>query len=358
MPTVKVIGAGSIGNHLAYACRAKGWDVTIVDLSWEALERTRDTIYPSRYGTWDDGITLANPRDVLGQTFDIVIVGTPPASHLAVSTTELTNTPPRLLLIEKPLAHPDSEEISAFVDLADNSPTRVLVGYNQRKKLNTLKFLEVARGSALGKLTGLSSKMLESWDGILAAHFWLANETESYLAFTRQGGGALLEHSHALNLLLFFARELDQGPAAQVEATFDWVAHEYGRYDREAVLSITFKSGLTGEVKQDLHTWPAVKQAEATFENGSLVWTMDGDCDSVTHKNPTGEIVEEWKFPKTRPDDFHGEIEHLGELLANPTGKSTLDLSQGLEVMELALAAFESAESKKSVAPNSLKSKR
>jgi len=356
MTTVKVIGAGSIGNHLAHGCRSEGWDVTIVDLNPEALERTRDTIYPSRYGVWDEAITLATPDEVTGKVFDIVIVGTPPATHLAVATAELRNTPPQLLLIEKPLAHPDAEAISAFVELAENSPTRVLVGYNQRHKPNTLKFLEVARDPALGTLTGLSSQMLESWDGILTAHFWMANEKDSYLAFTEQGGGALLEHSHALNLFLFFANELGQGPAVQVEATVDWVDHESGRYDRESTLSITLNSGLIGEVKQDLHTWPAIKEAEATFEHGALVWTMGGDSDSVTYKNSSGQIVEKWNFPKTRPDDFKGEIGHLSELLSSPTLTSTLDLSHGLQVMEVALAAFDSSVTGQPVDPKPLKS--
>ena len=157
MTTVKVIGAGSIGNHLAHGCRSKGWDVTIVDLSPEALERTRDTIYPSRYGVWDEAITLATPDEVTGKVFDIVIVGTPPATHLGVATAELRATPPQLMLIEKPLSHPDNVAIRDFVQLAQESATRVLVGYNQRHKPNTQKFVEVAKDPALGKLVGLSS---------------------------------------------------------------------------------------------------------------------------------------------------------------------------------------------------------
>jgi predicted dehydrogenase len=65
--------------------------------------------------------------------------------------------------------------------LAEASGARVLVGDNQRYKPNTLKFLEVAGDPALGALTGLSSHMLDSWDGILKAHFWMASEKDSYL---------------------------------------------------------------------------------------------------------------------------------------------------------------------------------
>jgi predicted dehydrogenase len=343
IPTVKVIGAGSIGNHLAHGCRQQGWHVTIVDLNAGALQRTKDTIYPSRYGAWDEGITLASPPEVKGKAFDVVIVGTPPATHLAVATSELSNTPPRLMMIEKPLSHPDPQALEAFVKLADHSTTRVLVGYNQRHKPNTLKFIEAAQNPSLGGLTGLSSHMLESWDGILKAHFWMENEKDSYLAYTEQGGGALLEHSHALNLFLYLAQALGQGKPTHVDAKIEWVAHDKGRYDRDSHLRVTLESGLVGEVRQDLHTWPAEKKATATFDNGTLTWTMGDTSDSVSQYSATGKLVEQWNFPKTRPDDFAGEIQHIRSLLDDRSQPSSLDLHEGVQVMEVALAAFESS---------------
>ena len=345
IPKVKVIGAGSIGNHLAHGCRAQGWAVTIVDLSQDALSRTRDTIYPSRYGSWDEEITLATPDGVASQVFDLVIVGTPPATHLGIAKAELKNSPPKVLLIEKPLSHPNGNAIREFIELAGGSPTRVLVGYNQRSKPNTKKFLELARDPALGKLVGLSSEMLESWDGILKAHFWMASEKDSYLAFTNQGGGALLEHSHALNLMLYLAGELEQGDPVEVSAKMHWVDHDSGRYDRDCALTITLESGLKAQVRQDLRTWPARKEAVATFENGSVIWTMGDETDSVTLRDRDGNPENHWEFPKTRPDDFLGEIAHLGELLAAPKKPSSLSLEAGVQVMEVALAAIESSAS-------------
>jgi len=53
---VKIIGAGSIGNHLAQACRRIGWEVTVVDKDQAAIERMKNEIYPKRYGSWDENI--------------------------------------------------------------------------------------------------------------------------------------------------------------------------------------------------------------------------------------------------------------------------------------------------------------
>ena len=346
-PRVKVIGAGSIGNHLGHGCRTLGMDVTLCDIDSGALERARDVIYPSRYGAWDDAIRLATPDEVSGESFDIVIVGTPPATHVNIATKELQASAPSILLIEKPLSHPDPVAIDKFLEHANASSTRVLVGYNQRLKPNTLHFAELAKTLDLGPLVGLSSNMLESWDGILKAHFWMANERDSYLAFTDQGGGALLEHSHALNLFLYFAELLNQGRVTDVSADIQWVNHEDGRYDRDSSLSLTLESGLVGSVRQDLHTWPAQKEAIASFEGGKLVWSMGSDSDQVEHRSTSDEVIESWDFPKTRPDDFLGEIRHLKSLLENPATSSPIDLSAGIKVMDVIVAAFESSRTGK-----------
>jgi predicted dehydrogenase len=342
---VKVIGAGSIGNHLGHGCRTLGMDVTICDIDRRALERARDVIYPNRYGSWDDAITLATPDELAGQAFDIVIVGTPPATHLKVATAELETTRPGVILIEKPLAHPSSTDIDTFIAAAEKSSTRVLVGYNQRLKPNTKHFVHLATTLELGALQGLSSNMLESWDGILKAHFWMNSERDSYLAFTDQGGGALLEHSHALNLFLYFADVLGQGRVTDVVADIEWVSHEDGRYDRDSALSLTLESGLVGTVRQDLHTWPASKEAIATFDKGALVWSMGDSSDRVEHRSTSGELIEGWDFPKTRPDDFLGELEHLRSVWENAGTESPIDLSHGVAVMDVILAAFESSRS-------------
>ena len=46
MIKIKIYGAGSIGNHYAYACLKKGWKITIVDNDPEALVRMKNEIFP------------------------------------------------------------------------------------------------------------------------------------------------------------------------------------------------------------------------------------------------------------------------------------------------------------------------
>ena len=64
MIKVKIYGAGSIGNHLAHACRTKGRDVALCDKDTDALKRAKNDIYPSRYGLWDDKIKLLHVSEL------------------------------------------------------------------------------------------------------------------------------------------------------------------------------------------------------------------------------------------------------------------------------------------------------
>src|SRR5689334_8143664 len=99
---VKILGAGSIGNHLANASRALGWSVDMVDPDPAALERTRTSIYPSRYGRWDDAIRLFAPASAPRGGYDLICVGTPPDSHMPLARAAVAEKP-RAVLVEKPL---------------------------------------------------------------------------------------------------------------------------------------------------------------------------------------------------------------------------------------------------------------
>ena len=117
MTKVKIIGAGSIGNHLANAARKKGWDVTICDKDLDALARMKHEIYPQRYGSFDKDIKLFNVNDVPRDDFDWIFIGTPPDSHISLAMTALKENP-KGILIEKPLSGPDLKNCDELVSTA------------------------------------------------------------------------------------------------------------------------------------------------------------------------------------------------------------------------------------------------
>ncbi len=341
---VKILGAGSIGNHLAHGSRGQGWAVTICDIDPAALERTKTDIYPTRYGAWDETIRLAAPDAVAGETFDVVIVGTPPDVHMRIAMAELATNPPRVMVIEKPLCTPALEDCRALAAKAAETGTVVLVGYNHCLTPNTVLAEGWLKDGAIGEVLTLDGMVREHWAGIFGAHPWLAGPQDTYLGFTRRGGGALCEHSHGVNIWQHFARVAGAGRVVRVSATLDMVAAGGAEYDRIAQVDMVTETGLVGRVVQDVITDPAIKRLRLQGTEGHIEWEVNAEpgADAATLVTRTGGTRRE-VLKKTRPDDFRPEIAHVAAVLADPAAPSPISLTAGLETMLVLAAAIRSS---------------
>ncbi len=345
---VKILGAGSIGNHLAYACRQLGWNVTICDIDPAALRRTRDKIFPGRYGKWDETIRLVQPAEVADEAFEVIIIGTPPDSHIDLALECLAKTPPRVLLIEKPLCTPLLQSCEQLIPIAKRVGTRVLIGYNHTLTSNTLLAEEWLQEGKLGKILTIDVQIREHWQGIFKAHPWISGPEETYLGYTQRGGGALAEHSHGLAIWQHFARLSGNGRIVEVSAMLDMVREAGAYYDRLAQLSLRTETGLTGLLVQDVITEPAKKYLRILGSGGYLDWFINIKPGADAVKLWSQDDVERAQyFEKTRPDDFLPEINHIERILSNPAFSSPISLEYGLETMLVIAAAIKSHQERR-----------
>lgn len=341
---VKIIGAGSIGNHMAQASRRMGWDVAIVDSDPKALERTRGDIYPKRYGAWDEAIQLYEAADAPKGGFDIIVIGTPPDSHMKLALAAIEESP-RLLHIEKPMATPDLAGVAEFEAAMRNHPqTIVTVGYDHAVAESIEAVRDMAVQGMFGKILTLDVEFREHWRGIFGAHPWLAGPWETYLGYWRRGGGAGGEHSHALHLWLFFARSLGWGGAKEVASMFDLVKGSHGEeYDRLASFAIKTEQGGVGRAMQDVVTHPVKKWVRLQGEKGYIEWQCNGvpEGDLVRYQVEGRDAVEK-VFAKKRPDDFYRETAHYDKLLRGDIRPqdSPLSYARGREVMAILNRAY------------------
>ena len=102
---ILIFGAGSIGNHMAFAGTNLGYEIYITDINFSALKRMKDYIYPKRYKKWNDNIKLISYEKVfkLNNFFDLVIIGTPPDSHVELANKTSKHLHCKNILIEKPI---------------------------------------------------------------------------------------------------------------------------------------------------------------------------------------------------------------------------------------------------------------
>jgi len=345
-----IVGAGSIGNHIANASRTRGWDVTMIDVDPAALRRMREEIYPTRYGAWDEAISLKLADEDLGQPADVVYIGTPPDSHLALADKFISMPArPRAIVIEKPLSGPDLTGWQDFAQRCADLGVFGGVGYNHCLGANTAKADDLILKGRLGQLQTISTRTREHWQGIFDAHPWLDGPHASYLGAAGRGGGATCEHSHAINIWQHFAHVAGHGRVVEVSATLDWVRDERVAYDRLALVTFKTESGLVGDVIQDVITRPTEKSARLQGERGYISWEVNAQPgEDLVVTGGTGQPDEAFPIKKTRADDFIAVIDHLSEVLDGKVAQSPIALSRGIETLMVIAAIFKSdAESRR-----------
>ena len=341
---IKIIGAGSIGNHLGHAARKLEWEVTIVDIDPLALKRTKESIYPSRYGEWDKNILLKNSIEEPLGNFDLICIGTPPDSHIKLALKALEERP-GAVLIEKPLTSPDLSGCQELFDKSKQVSIPVFVGYDHAvsKSINKLK-------SEINKInpkqfSTLDVEFREFWGGIFAAHPWLSGPKDSYLGFIKKGGGASGEHSHALHLWQSIASFIQKGRVSQVQATMQIINDGGLEYDSITSFNLITEGGFFGRCVQDVITNPPRKFLRLQGSNTGFEWECNPipDKDVIKIESNDGSFKVE-QFAKKRPDDFITELKHVQDVIRSKT-ESPISLEKGLETM-MVIAAANMAQSK------------
>lgn len=361
MIRVAIIGAGSIGCHLAFSCRKSGWNVTVFDTSEIALKRLKSELYPKRYGSWDPEIKINKMSEFkhsLVSEFDAILIGTPPDTHIEVLQ-QCISLEPKVIMIEKPLCPPNEKQIEILRSIfSTNLEIKFLAGYNHRvsRIVNELKRAWERHGSL--PVTKIEVNWLEDWSGILNAHPWLRGPGDSYLGFTDRGGGALFEHSHGLDLWLHLANFFGIGNPTKIEARTSTDTNQKGLFSCEEVINVEIQTekGFVGRVCQDVRTNPAVKQVNVSDSKFSyaLDFHIQGTSDRIRIiDSKIGEIISEVLFTKKRFADFDEEIYEIERLLSHSEDLSQvlspLDALSGLKTAEIGKICLISAEENRMV---------
>ena len=224
MYKITIVGAGSIGNHIANAARSRGWHVTLTDndpAGAEAFEGEhlshplrrlgrghrpeRDRAPPSaRRPTWCSSAR----RPTATSPWPWTCWKPPPPAHAGHREAALRTRPRRL---RRPLGTRPGAGHPAWP-----SATTTRIGRN------TVVAEELLAQGKLGEIATISARTREHWGGIFKAHPWLSGPADSYLGYLRRGGGAIGEHSHALNIWQHFAHGWAPGGWWRSAARWTW----------------------------------------------------------------------------------------------------------------------------------------
>jgi hypothetical protein len=308
MKKILIFGSGSIGNHMAHACVSLGWNVFITDINNHALERMKNEIYPKRYKKWNNKITQINYTEVfkLKFKFDLIILGTPPITHVKLFNECKKNLFFLNILIEKPIAEYSSKKV---INLKKEKNFRIFCGYNHTVNPSMIYFFNLLN-KFKKNVSDVSIDWKEGWQGILGAHPWLNSEFDSYLGNYKLGGGAIQEHSHGIHVLICILNILNIKNDKYNKKIILFKKNKKTIYDFFSTFAFVQKD-IFFKYETDLISIPPKKNIYVKFKSGYLKWVcnFESNCDAVIIQSKNKKSIK--KFKKTRSSEFKNELQHI-----------------------------------------------
>ncbi len=326
-----IFGAGSLGNHLTNAGLKDGYEIYITDKSDIALSRMEKQLFKKRYGYWSKHINLVKTKDIkkiFDIKFEIVIIGTPPQTHLMLYHFCQKNLNYKKILIEKPLC--------VFSQKIDNFSKNdyIFCGYNHSVSPSIKYFLNLLIQNKKNYLFS-SIKWKEGWTGILNAHYWLKDEFSSYLGNIEEGGGAIHEHSHPIHLAVIILKLISNKNIKVENSNLLFKNKKKIKYDYFAnILLNSDKNKINIEI--DLVEPGSKKEITIYFKNKIIRWihNFSDSNDAVIiyyKKKKTLKL-----FKKKRETEFIKEIKHIDDIKNKKQYLlSPLNINHGVTVMKI-----------------------
>jgi hypothetical protein len=339
MKKVLIFGSGSIGNHFTNACRKLNLSVSVTDISFSALLRMKDKIYPFRYSKWDNMISLINYNEVfkLKEKFDLIIIGTPPATHYKLVLKIFDKLTFKKLLVEKPFATYRSRLDKKKLKLLSNKK-KIFVGYNHSVSESFLYYQDIIRKIKKKDILKIDVSWREGWKGILNAHFWNKDEFSSYLGNLSQGGGSIHEHSHGIHFLVCLSEILNFKLSNEL-INFKFFKKKNKEIFYDNYVNVNWKNDdfiinyISDLISEPADKFICIYTLKKKYE---LIFNYKKTCDFVKITDLNSNLMKLKYFKKTRSTDFLNEIKHIMSINNNQKYKNSfINLEKGLETQSL-----------------------
>ena len=312
-PHILIIGSGSVGKRHARNFAALGCRISCVDPRAERRsELAAETPVVGSHVTEETALRAGD--------LDGVVVASPTAYHPANTVAALEAKLP--VLLEKPVAK-SAVEAKIMLRAEQTTGVPVLLGYTWRWWPPLKRLRELLHDNAVGKLRHVQFHMsahLADW------HPWEPYQAV-FMASAAQGGGALLDESHWIDLMVWlFGRP--QQLIGRVEKISDL---EIDADDNVDVLAL-FENGLRVSLHLDLYGRPHEKFIRFIGEGGTLIWSADPNRIAIGRES--AQNWEEETFACERNDMFVAVATEFLEVI-DGHARPSCTLAQGVGVMEL-----------------------
>jgi predicted dehydrogenase len=320
---VLVVGTGSVGLRHARNLHSLGCDVSCVDPREDRLEQAATELSLKNQFT-NLEVALQSAEHLTG-----VAVCSPPKFHVEQSVLALDAGLP--VLLEKPVS-PDLSSCRRLHNRLRNGG-KLLLGYTYRWWGPVRRLKDLVDANTIGALRHarfFMSAHLADW------HPWEPYQS-FFMASRELGGGALLDESHFIDLMLWFF-----GRPERVFARVEKISDLEITTDDFVEISAAYPSGLRVSIHLDLIGRPHEKQIVIVGEKGTLQCLFDPNAVRIADSPEPRWQTE--SFSVERNDMFLGVAREFLELMQGTCFHSTCTIVDGLKVLEVIAACRESQE--------------
>ena len=313
---VLVIGSGSAGRRHARNLDALGCRISAVDPRADRLEEIGSEV--PLVGSFAEASAA-----IAAGGFDGAVVASPTAFHVEQTLQAVDAGIPTLL--EKPMAM-DLHSAQRLHEVAATKQVPVLLGYTWRWWPALRRVRSLLQEGSIGRVLHVRCTMsahLEDW------HPWEPYQ-EFFMSSRALGGGALLDESHWIDLVIWLF-----GRPARVFATIDRLSDLDIDTDDNVDLLLDYEGGTRTVLHLDIHGRPHERSLTISGQTGTIAWSDTPNAVRV------GRGAAHWvseNFDDERNDMFVGVAEDFLSMLRDGV-PPPCTLTDGLEVMRIIDAA-------------------
>ena len=324
---ILIIGTGSVGKRHAKNLNSLGCTISCIDPRRDRLDEAAQENIPLKSGYASLEEAFAG-----GDTFDAVAVTSPPSFHIDQAVAAMRKGIP--VLLEKPIS-PDLKSAQTLQKTVHESGVPLLLGYTWRWWPSLSKVRDHLSQHAIGKLRYVKfimSAQLADW------HPWERYQ-DFFMASKSLGGGALLDESHWLDLMIWLFG-MPQKLFAKVEKISDLEIETDDNVD----ILCKYPENMSVYLHLDLYGRPHEKSIQFIGEKGTLIWEPE--------QIRIGRGMEpDWQvenFANDRNDMFVSVAQEFMQVLSGRP-VTTCNIDDGINVLTLVEAARRSSSEEKTI---------
>lgn len=322
---ILVLGAGSVGRRHARNLQSLGAAITCFDPRADRLEQSQAEL--------KNVDVFGDLAGAFGREYEGVVIASPPSFHVDQAIACLERKLP--ILLEKPVS-PDLESALRLRAVAARHSTPILLGYTYRWWPPLVHLRAALEEKAIGVLRHarfVMSAHLADW------HPWERYQ-DFFMASRELGGGALLDESHFLDLMLWFF-----GEPLSVLGTVEHISALEITTDDNVDVIVRYPNNFRATIHLDLFGRPHQKSITVVGENGTLECGFDPN---LVRESISGREPQIHAFDCERNDMFLAETrEFLG--LVEGHGTPSCSLDDGLRVLRNVEAIRRSSREQRAV---------